>query len=49
MMVALAAYVAYLVNAIQFLMKFQQARSASPDVPSQPAYAGLDLSDGAKS
>ena len=49
MMVALAAYVAYLINAIQFLMKFQQARSASTDVPSQPAYAGLDLNDGAKS
>jgi 3-vinyl bacteriochlorophyllide hydratase len=49
MMVALAAYVAYLINAIQFLMKFQQARSASIDVPSQPAYAGLDLNDGAKS
>jgi hypothetical protein len=49
MMIALAAYVAYLVNAIQFLMKFQQARSASPDVPSQPAYAGLDLNNGAKS
>jgi 3-vinyl bacteriochlorophyllide hydratase len=49
MMVALAAYVAYLVNAIQFLMKFQQARSASPEVSSQPAYAGLDLNNGAKS
>jgi 3-vinyl bacteriochlorophyllide hydratase len=49
MMVALAAYVAYLINAIQFLMKFQQARSVSTDVPSQPAYAGLDLNDGAKS
>ena len=43
MMVALAAYSAYVVNAIQFLLKFQQARSGASDM------SGLAYRSGAKS
>jgi len=49
MVVALAAYGAYLVNAIQFLLKFQQARSSASDMSRQIGYDDLDYREGARS
>ena len=49
MVVALAAYGAYLVNAIQFLLKFQQARSSPSDVNDQADYDGLAYQEGVRS
>ena len=49
MVVALAAYGAYLVNAIQFLLKFQQARSSASDMSRQSDYDDLAYREGARS
>ena len=49
MVVALAAYGAYLVNAIQFLLKFQQARSSASEMSSQIDYDDLSYREGARS
>jgi len=49
MVVALAAYGAYLVNAIQFLLKFQQARSSASDMSRQTDYDDLAYREGARS
>ena len=49
MVVALAAYGAYLVNAIQFLLKFQQARSSASDMSRQTDYDDLAYRAGARS
>ena len=49
MVVALAAYGAYLVNAIQFLLKFQQARSSASDMSRQTDYGDLAYREGARS
>lgn len=49
MVVALAAYGAYLVNAIQFLLKFQQARSSASDMSRQIGYDDLAYREGARS
>ena len=49
MIVALAAYGAYLVNAIQFLLKFQQARSSASDMSRQIGYDDIAYRDGARS
>ena len=49
MVVALAAYGAYLVNAIQFLLKFQQARSGASDMSRQTDYDDLGYQEGARS
>jgi len=49
MVVALAAYGAYLVNAIQFLLKFQQARSSASDMSRQIGYDELAYREGARS
>lgn len=49
MVVALAAYGAYLVNAIQFLLKFQQARSSASDMSRQIDYDDLGYREGARS
>lgn len=49
MVVALAAYVAYLINAIQFLLKFQQARSYASDLTGQINYDDLGYREGARS
>lgn len=49
MVVALAAYGAYLVNAIQFLLKFQQARSSASDMSRQIGYDDLTYREGARS
>lgn len=49
MVVALAAYGAYLVNAIQFLLKFQQARSSASDMSRQIDYDDLAYREGARS
>jgi len=49
MAVALAAYGAYLVNAIQFLLKFQQARSGASDMSRQTDYDDLGYQEGARS
>lgn len=49
MAVALAAYGAYLVNAIQFLLKFQQARSSASDMRRQIDYDDLGYREGARS
>jgi 3-vinyl bacteriochlorophyllide hydratase len=49
MVVALAAYGAYLVNAIQFLLKFQQARSSALDMSGQIDYDDLGYREGARS
>ena len=49
MVVALAAYGAYLVNAIQFLLKFQQARSSASDMSRQTGYDHLAYREGARS
>ena len=49
MIVALAAYGAYLVNAIQFLLKFQQARSSASDMSRQTDYDDLAYREGARS
>ena len=49
MVVALAAYGAYLVNAIQFLLKFQQARSSASGMSLQTDYDDLGYQEGARS
>ena len=49
MFVALSAYGAYLINAIQFLLKFQQARSSASGVGRQIDYEGLGYREGARS
>lgn len=49
MIVALAAYGAYLVNAIQFLLKFQQARSSASDMSRQIGYDYIAGREGARS
>ncbi len=49
MLVALAAYGAYVVNAIQFLMKFQQARSGASEANRADDYGALAYRDGARS
>ena len=49
MIVALAAYGAYLVNAIQFLLKFQQARSSASDMSRQIGYDDIAYREGARS
>ena len=49
MVVALAAYGAYLVNAIQFLLKFQQARSSASDMSRQIGYDDIAYREGARS
>ena len=49
MVVALAAYGAYLVNAIQFLLKFQQARSSASEMSRQIDYDDLSYREGARS
>ena len=49
MVVALLAYGAYLVNAIQFLLKFQQARSGASDMSGQNHYDDLGYREGARS
>ena len=49
MVVALAAYGAYLVNAIQFLLKFQQARSSASEMSRQIDYDDLSYRGGARS
>jgi 3-vinyl bacteriochlorophyllide hydratase len=49
MVVALAAYGAYLVNAIQFLLKFQQSRSSASDMSGQIDYDDLCYREGARS
>ena len=49
MVVALAAYGAYLVNAIQFLLKFQQARSSASEMSRQINYDDLSYREGARS
>lgn len=49
MVVALAAYGAYLVNAIQFLLKFQQARSSASGMSRQIGYDELAYREGARS
>ena len=49
MVVALAAYGAYLVNAIQFLLKFQQARSSASDMSRQIGYDDIAYQEGARS
>lgn len=49
MIVALAAYGAYLVNAIQFLLKFQQARSSASDMNRQIGYDEIAYREGARS
>ncbi len=49
MVVALAAYGAYLVNAIQFLLKFQQARSSASEMSRQIDYDDLSYRQGARS
>ena len=49
MVVALAAYGAYLVNAIQFLLKFQQARSSASETSRQIDYDDLSYREGARS
>ena len=49
MLVALAAYGAYVVNAIQFLMKFQQARSVASEANRADDYGALAYRDGARS
>ena len=49
MVVALAAYCAYLVNAIQFLLKFQQARSSASGMSLQTDYDDLGYQEGARS
>ena len=49
MVVALLAYGAYLVNAIQFLLKFQQARSGASDMSGQNHYADLGYREGVRS
>ena len=49
MVVALAAYGAYLVNAIQFLLKFQQARSSASEMSRQIDYEDLSYREGARS
>lgn len=49
MIVALAAYGAYLVNAIQFLLKFQQARSSASDMSRQIGYDEIAYREGARS
>ena len=48
MIVALAAYGAYLVNAIQFLLKFQQARSSASDMSRQIGYDDIAYREGAR-
>ena len=48
MIVALAAYGAYLVNAIQFLLKFQQARSSVSDMSRQIGYDDVAYREGAR-
>ena len=49
MIVALAAYGAYLVNAIQFLLKFQQARSSASGMSLHTDYDDLGYQEGARS
>ena len=49
MIVALAAYGAYLVNAIQFLLKFQQARSSASDMSRQIGHDDIAYREGARS
>ena len=49
MVVALSAYGAYLVNAIQFLLKFQQARSSASGMSLQTDYNDLGYQEGARS
>lgn len=49
MIVALAAYGAYLVNAIQFLLKFQQARSSASEMSRQIGYDDIAYREGARS
>ena len=49
MVVALAAYGAYLINAIQFLLKFQQARSSDSEMSRQIDYDDLSYREGARS
>lgn len=49
MVVALAAYGAYLINAIQFLLKFQQARSSASGMSRQTDYEDLAYREGARS
>ena len=49
MVVALAAYGAYLINAIQFLLKFQQARSSASDMSRQIGYDDIAYREGARS
>ena len=49
MVVALAAYGAYLVNAILFLLKFQQARSSASDMSRQIGYDDIAYREGARS
>ena len=49
MIVALAAYSAYLVNAIQFLLKFQQARSSASDMSRQIGHDDIAYREGARS
>ena len=49
MVVALAAYGAYLVNAIQFLLKFQQARSSASEMSRQIDYDDLSYREGVRS
>jgi len=49
MIVALLAYGAYLINAIQFLLKFQQARSSRADSHRQNDYDDLTYREGAHS
>ena len=49
MLVALAAYGAYLVNAIQFLLKFQQARSSASDVTDHDDYDDIAYREGVRS
>ena len=44
MWVALAAYAAYVVNAVQFLKKFQQARASSTSTP----FSADEMSVGAR-
>jgi 3-vinyl bacteriochlorophyllide hydratase len=44
MWVALAAYAAYVVNAVQFLKKFQQARASSTSIP----FSADEMSVGAR-
>ena len=49
MVVALAAYGAYLINAIQFLLKFQQARSSGSEMSRQIDYDDIAYREGARS